>query len=379
MNKFEKAQEILKELDADGWLIISNEGSDINSPFMLGIDAHIRHYIYVATNGIHKVLAVQMEAPMIGRALEKRGITAEIDSYSSLEELIAKLKLIVNDSKIAVNIGENIFSKESTAYADYIRAGDFFSVKRISPETDFISAAQIIYQLRSVKSSEELADLRNVCKTTMEILEEVPNWVKSGMTEREIKARLNYEYNKVGEPSFPTIVGTQDHSADPHHNTSNKKVGEGSLLIDTGLKIDQMCSDITWTYWVGNNPSDEFIQAYNALHGANKEASNYYVDGTPSNLPALKCREFLKEAGYDHEKLFIHGLGHPIGFEVHDIGPRVSWRSSEKSILMENMVLSNEPGLYWPDKWGIRLEDDIIIGKEKSEPVTSIPKEPLLI
>ena len=145
------------------------------------------------------------------------------------------------------------------------------------------------------------------------------------------------------------------------------------------MQIDDMCSDITWTYWVGKKPSEEFIDAYNALYEAKIIANKYYTDETPSTLPALKCREFLAEKGYDHEKLYFHGLGHALGFEAHDVGPRVSWKAPENTKLKENMVYTNEPGLYWINKWGIRLEDDVIVGKEKCEQVTYNPKDPLLI
>ena len=97
------------------------------------------------------------------------------------------------------------------------------------------------------------------------------------------------------------------------------------------------------------------------------------------NLPALKCREQLTAKGYDHEKLFFHGLGHPLGFVVHGIGGRLSWKSPEAHKLKENMVYTNEPGLYWRGKWGIRLEDDIIIGRDKCEQVTKVSEIPILI
>jgi len=101
-----------------------------------------------------------------------------------------------------------------------------------------------------------LKDLRNVCKATIEILETIPNWVKVGMTEKEVMAKLEYEYSKLGKPSFPAIIATGIHSADPHHNTSTKKIEPGVLLIDTGMQIDEMCSDITWTFWIGNKPPE---------------------------------------------------------------------------------------------------------------------------
>ncbi|MFW9948118.1 MAG: M24 family metallopeptidase [Candidatus Odinarchaeota archaeon] len=379
MDKFEKAQKILKEINADGWLIICNEDSDINSRFLLGVGSHARHYIYVATDGNHKVLSVEMEAAMIERSLKKKNIKCEVISYKSLNKLRSLLTSIINKSRIALNFGENVLKEDGTSQADYIHAGDYFSVKELAPNTEFVSAAPIIYELRSIKSSEELKDLRNVCKATLEILEIIPEFVKVGMTEKEVRTKIEYEYMKLGKIAFETIVGSGPNSADPHHNTSNKKIEPGVLLIDTGLQIDEMCSDITWTFWVGNNPPNKFLQAYKVLYDSKKIANEYFIDGTPNYLPARKCRDYLAEKGYDHEKLFFHGLGHSLGFEAHDIGARINKSIPDTYTLKENMVYTNEPGLYWKSEWGIRLEDDVIIGKTKCEQVTYNPKDPLLI
>ncbi|MFX0048629.1 MAG: M24 family metallopeptidase [Candidatus Hermodarchaeota archaeon] len=379
MNKFEKAQQVLREINGDGWLIVCVEDSDINSRFMLGVASHARHYIYIAADGNHKVIAVEMEAPMITRSLKDKGIIADVVSYNSMTELTALLTLLINKPRIALNFGEDILAPDGTAYADQIRTGDFFSMKKLAPHTEFISAAAIIERLRSVKSREELKDLRNVCKATLELLETFPDWVKVGMTEKEVKAKLEYEYMKLGKPSFEAIVATGAHSADPHHNTSMKKIERGVLLIDTGLQIDEMCSDITWTFWVGDKPVKEFVTAYDALFESKEIAHKFFTDGTPNNVPANKCREYLAEKGYDHEKLFFHGYGHSLGFEAHDIGTRINWKVPDSFKLKENMVYTSEPGLYWTDKWGIRLEDDIVIGKNKCEKVTYNSKTPILI
>jgi Xaa-Pro aminopeptidase len=379
MNKFEKAQKLLRDINADGWLIICNEDNDIHSRYLLGVSSHALHAIFIAANGKHKVLPVVMEANMVEESLKKNQVNADIIPFNTLSDFTDKLKLIVNKPKIALDFGENIFESEETSYADHIPFGTYLALKKMAPQTEFISAAPIIYELRSVKTSKELEDLRNVCNITIELLEKIPDMVEMGMIEREIMAKLEFEYSKVGKPSFPAIVATGKHSANPHHNTSNKKIEPGPLLIDTGMQIDDMCSDITWTYWVGNKPSEEFIDAYNALYEAKEVANKYYIDGTPSRLPAVKCREHLAEKGYDHEKLYFHGLGHALGFEAHDVGPRVSWKAPENTKLKENMVYTNEPGLYWIDKWGIRLEDDVIVGKERCEQVTYNPKDPLLI
>jgi Xaa-Pro aminopeptidase len=379
MNKFEKARKILQELNGDGWLIFCDEDNDIHSRYLLGVGSHALHFVYVAADGNHIVLPVEMEANMVKNSLNKKGVKVEINSWRSLKDLVEKLKPIINKPRIALNFGENFLEPEGTKYADFIPVGAYNALKKLAPNTEFISAAPIIYGLRSTKSSEELDDLRNVCKATMEILETIPDIVKVGMTEREIMAKLEYEYAKVGKPSFPAIVATGKHSADPHHNSSSEKIKPGPLLIDTGMIIDEMCSDITWTFWVGNDPTEDFINAYKALYEAKDLANNYYTAETPCNLPSKQCREYLAKSGYDHKKLFFHGLGHSLGFQAHDVGPRISWTVSDNEILRENMVYTNEPGLYWIGKWGIRLEDDVIIKKDKCEQVTNVPKNPVLI
>jgi Xaa-Pro dipeptidase len=379
MNKFERAQEILKELNGDGWLIISSEDSDVNSRFLLGVESHARHYIYVAADGNHYVLAVTMETAMIEKSLKNNGIKAKVESYDSKDELKSKLKPIINMPRVALNFGENLLTEKGTAYADYLRVGDYFAVKDLAPTTEFFSSAPIIYELRCIKSQEELKDLRNVCKATIEILESIPDLVQKGMTEQELKAEIEYRYMKLGRPSFPAIVGSGANAADPHHNTSSKKIEEGVLLIDTGLQIDQMCSDLTWTYWVGNHPSEDFLKVYEVIYNSKEVANKYLINNTPNCLPAQKCREYLAEKGFDHEKLFFHGFGHSLGFEAHDVGARINWKMPEEFTLKENMVYTSEPGLYWRGKWGIRLEDDVIIGKNKCEQVTYIHKEPITI
>ena len=379
MNKFDKAQHVLKQIHADGWLTICNEDSDIHSRYLLGVESHALHFIFISSDGKHRILAVEMEKNMIQKSLEKKGIKVDVISYNSLKDLISKIKPLIDKPRIALNFGENVLEPDGTCYADHIHVGDFFSMKKLSPKTEFISAAPIIYELRSTKSKEELNDLRNVCKTTIEILETIPDWIKIGMTEKEIMAKLEYKYSKLGKPSFPAIVASGIHSADPHHNSSHKKIEPGVLLIDTGMQIDEMCSDITWTFWVGKKPSDDFIKAYHALYESKEVANKYYIAEVQNFIPAKKCREYLDTKGYDHEKLFFHGLGHSLGFEAHDVGERISWKVEEHHLLKENMVYTNEPGLYWLNKWGIRLEDDIIIGKDECESVTNVPKDPLLI
>jgi Xaa-Pro aminopeptidase len=378
MNKFDKAAGLLKQHGIDGWLISCNEGSDMHSPYFLGIKSHARHFILIDAKGNHQVIAVLMEAPMIKKALDAMKAKVTIHAFNKNDEMLAFLKELVAKPTIAVNYGEDSL-QTGTAFADYIKAGELESLRKIAPSTRFVSAANLITGMRSVKTPGELATLREDVKMTLEIFETIPNWVKVGMTEQEVMAKLHYEFFKIGEPSFEAIVASGENTADPHHNSSGKKIAPGAFYVDAGLRRDQICSDITWTFWIGGEPPQDFLDAYNALYEAKKVANQHMRAGTPAALPDQECRKYLESRGYDHKKLFVHGLGHAIGYDVHDVGPRASSAAPAGAVFEENMVYSNEPGLYWQGKWGLRLEDDIIIKKGECEQVSYNHADPIVL
>ena len=383
MNKVNRVKKFLQTNNLDSWLIVCNEDSDIHSSYLLGIESHSNHFICVNANTKSQILTTKMESAMTQKAIEKNGYDMETISYSSADELQEKLKeLLANKNSIALNYGENLYTPESTGFADYIKAGQKEVLTKFAPHTIFSSAASIIREMRLIKTEEEIKDLREAVISTLEILEQVPEWVKPGVTtEKALQAKIYYEYGKIGgKPAFDAIVGTEGNAADPHHNTSTRKIKKDAvLLIDTGVKLNQMASDITWTYWVGSNPPEEFMNAYKALYESKEVANKYMKEGEKIIEPALKCREFMASKGFDHEKLMIHGFGHSLGFEVHDIGDRMSSKASPEPILKDGMVYTSEPGFYWPGKYGIRLEDDVVIRKDKGEVLSYNHKEPKMI
>ncbi|MEX2680622.1 MAG: M24 family metallopeptidase [Candidatus Sigynarchaeota archaeon] len=377
MNKFDKAAGLLKQRGIDGWLIACNEGSDMHSPYFLGIKSHARHFILIDANGNHQVIAVLMEAPMIKKAIDAMKANVTVRAFNTGEEMLVLLKDVLKKPTIAVNYGEDSLQK-ATGYADYIKAGELQSLRLIAPGTRFVSAADLIEGMRAVKTPDELASLREAVKMTMEVFESIPEWTKVGMTEQEVMARLHYEFFKIGEPSFEAIVASGENTADPHHNSSSKRITPGAFLVDAGVRYGQMSSDITWTFWIGGRPPQEFLDAYDVLYEAKKIANEHMHAGLPTALPDQECRKYLESRGYDHKKLFVHGLGHSIGYDVHDVGPRISASARPGDIFKENMVYSSEPGLYWQGTWGLRLEDDIIIKKDTCEQVSYNHKDPIV-
>ncbi|RLI62253.1 MAG: hypothetical protein DRO88_12045 [Promethearchaeia archaeon] len=379
MNLFERAQHLLDRNEIDGWLIACSEGSDIHSEFMLNLEVHIRHYIYIDRSGNHQVLTCTMEKPMVEKQLNKMGVNAQVSAYTGFDDIQEKLKKILNKPKIALDFGENVLSMESTAFAEYLPLGEYRALRSLAPNTNFLSAAPIIYELRTIKTNEDIEDLRETAKINLEILEDLPNWVKIGMTENEVKRKLEAKYLENGGIGFPAIIANNANAADPHHNGSDKKIEKGVLLIDSGMKPHRMCSDITWTYWIGGEPSEDFVNSYQALNYAKAKSYKVIKAGNPMNLPAIRVREALAEKGYDHEKLYFHSLGHSLGFQVHDVGGGMRAKMPDSILQRENMIITNEPGLYWEGQWGVRLEDDLVIKEDGYDKLTYTPKDPPLI
>jgi Xaa-Pro aminopeptidase len=214
----------------------------------------------------------------------------------------------------------------------------------------------------------------------LQILRELPNWTKPGMTENELKRKLEMKFYEIGAvPSFSTIVANLENGTDIHHVGSDKKISEGPLIIDSGIKMNGMCTDITWTYWVGSNPSEKFLKAYQDLQEIKKKCLNVVKPGIRVDIPAILCRELMTELGYDHEKLYSHSLGHALGFETHDVGHGMSRYSDPSYEFMEGNVYTLEPGLYWKGEWGIRLEDNFVLTKNGTRLLSKCPEDPILI
>ncbi|MBD3185589.1 M24 family metallopeptidase [Candidatus Bathyarchaeota archaeon] len=378
MEKLDRVMKLLEMLDLQGWLIACVEDSDIHSAYLLGIRAHSRHFLLIDAGGNHVILATRMEASMIENATTGWSGTVKVLAPGSYKEMNERLEKLLHGKKIALNYGEKSFHGD-TAFADYLRAGQLQSLHEIAPTCQFVSSKELLFNLRASKTKGEHKALEKAVKITIEVLESLPSKVKLGMSEKEVQALIHYEYMKIGEPSFETIVASGYNSADPHHNSTGKKIKKGPLLVDTGIRVDGISSDITWTYYMGGEPPEPFTRAYNALLEAKNVARQYMKAGECTRIPSIKCREKLASLDYDHETLFIHTLGHPLGYEVHDIGTRMSRTAPEDSRFPEGAIYTCEPGLYWQSKYGIRLEDDLIIHEDGPRRISEVPGDPIII
>ena len=211
-----------------------------------------------------------------------------------------------------------------------------------------------------VKSEAEISLIGQACDIAEEgLLATLPR-LKEGMTERELAAVLEYEMRMRGAEgvSFETIVAFGAGSSVPHHETGDTKLRFGDVvLIDYGCKKGGYCSDCTRTFLFGDDGKHEEFKAHYAIVlEAHELAKARIVAGMTGKEADEIARGYFREHGLDGA--FTHSLGHGIGLEIHE-HPMLSPRSEE--VLLDGMVFSDEPGLYFAGKYGIRIEDSVTL------------------
>jgi Xaa-Pro dipeptidase len=203
------------------------------------------------------------------------------------------------------------------------------------------------------------------------LLEEVPGWIQEGITEQEIFDRLCSAVQARGRYglSFDPIVAFGAGGAEPHHEPTETALTPGdTILIDCGAICDGWCSDCTRMFSFGE-PSARFLQKYRLLLSAHETVLPQFIAGA-------KCSELdgtVRNIMGEDAAFFIHTLGHGVGSEVH-MSPRIGPQSQE--VLTKGESVTCEPGLYFPDEFGIRIEDQLIIrAGDFPEILTKTPRE----
>ncbi len=215
-----------------------------------------------------------------------------------------------------------------------------------------------IKECRIIKDNDEIKNIKKACKITQQAFYEVLNLVREGITEIQLKDALEKRMIELGAEgtSFDTIVAFSKNSAVPHHQTSNMRLKKNSpILVDMGCKVNGYASDFTRTVFFGE-PSEEFVTCYNQV----KTAHLCGLKKIKSNMTGKEAdgisRDYLKRQGV--EEFFTHSLGHGVGLDIHE-NPYLNTRSNE--VLKDGMVFSVEPGLYYKNKFGVRIEDTVML------------------
>lgn len=236
----------------------------------------------------------------------------------------------------------------------------------------FIKASGIVGELRKYKAADEAEKMREASRLAEKALELVIPKIKAGMKETAVKELLETEMKNQGlsGPSFDTIIGSGSNSALPHYTAGEKILQAGdSIVIDFGGLYQGYCSDMTRTIMIGQ-ATDEYRRVYEAVKGGQLKAIEAVKPGMRACDIDTAARSYITEKGYGD--YFIHRTGHGIGMEVHE-EPYIS--NISETVLQPGMVFSIEPGAYLPGKFGVRIEDLVMVTETGVEVLNKFTKE----
>ena len=263
---------------------------------------------------------------------------------------------------------ENVgFEEHYVTYADYKELIRKYKINNL------VETEHIIEKQRMIKDNDEISNLEKACEITDNCFSYILDYIKPGMTEKQIADEIEEYYkSRTDGLAFETIVASGENSSKPHAVPTQRKIQEKDIItIDMGCKVNGYCSDMTRTFFVGEVP-EEAKKVYDLVLKNQKQTIEEMKDGASTRVLTKMVENDFQFNGYS----LIHSLGHGVGMEIHE-APYINMRSDVS--LKENMVVTNEPGIYIPGKFGIRIEDTIQITKFGCISLTKSEKNYIII
>ena len=289
---------------------------------------------------------------------------ADVLSVSSEKTYTMQVKGLIDDMGV-LSVG---FEEDSVSYAQHLKWEEGLGAS-------LLPAQKLLNDLRAVKSPRELEGMIKAQRVAEKSFEEILPIISPDITEKQLAAELVYRMlrNGADDKAFDPVVVSGKNSSMPHGVPGNDKICAGFLTIDFGAKLDGWCSDTTRTLCIGK-PDDEMAKVYGTVLEAQKAGIGAMRAGAAGIDVDAAARNVIEKAGYG--ECFGHGFGHSLGLEVHE-----SLKASKISedILPEGAVMSAEPGIYLPGRFGVRIEDVVWVTNNGCENITKLPKELIVI
>lgn len=270
--------------------------------------------------------------------------------------------------QIGGNIKNIIFGKNCVTLAQFEKFKKLFEGKNVISDERL---DKILEDMRSRKNSDEINCLKKAQKITEDAFIDTIKFIRSGMSELEIAAFLEYRMRIHGSQgiSFDTIVVSGKSGSVPHGVPTYKKVENGDFVtMDFGATFNSYHSDMTRTVVVGK-ASERQKDIYNIVLEAQNEAIKTIKSGMICSKVDNTARDVIKKAGFGD--YFCHSTGHGVGLKIHEY-PSVSQKSN--SVLKTGNVITIEPGIYIPNEFGVRIEDFGVVTEDGFDNFTSAPK-----
>ncbi len=351
--KIKELREKLSEVDMDG-MIVSNP---INIKYLTEIDADIEGVLLITKKeNIYITDARYTERINCILTIEDEIIPYDFKDLDPID--------YENMFMFCNNVG---FEENYVTYAKYKEYKQLYKINNLL-ETD-----GIIEMLRIIKAPDEINYIQRACKITDECFEHICKFIKIGMTEKEIAYEIERYFKTHGAEgvSFDTIVASGKNSSMPHAVPTDKKIEEGDpITIDFGCKYNGYCSDMTRTIFVKYVP-EGIKPIYNLVLKNQKLALDAIMENANSRILTMMVESDFKVNGFTLD----HSLGHGVGLDIHE-RPYIGRKDY---LLKENMVVTDEPGIYLPGKFGVRIEDTVLVKKDKAVRLTESSKDYIVI
>lgn len=260
--------------------------------------------------------------------------------------------------------------------SDDVTVSAFESLTRHFVDIEWIPTEALLVSEVAAKSEASVGRIKEAQRLTETVFDEMLAWIRPGVSEKQIAAEIVYRHLRLGAErmAFEPIAASGPHSARPHGRPTDRVVESGEiLLLDFGCFVDGYGSDMTRTIAIGR-PDDAVREIYDLVLRAQQSAISVARSGMRSSELDGAARDIIEQAGYG--AFFSHSLGHGVGRRIHE-WPRVSYAADYT--LPERCVVTIEPGIYLPERFGVRIEDMVQLHSWGCQPLTGVPKHLIII
>ncbi|NCB04092.1 MAG: aminopeptidase P family protein [Clostridia bacterium] len=240
-----------------------------------------------------------------------------------------------------------------------------------------VASGDALTMLRAAKTDDEVESIVAAQRIAERAFDEVLGLVAPGKTESELAAELEYRMRRHGAQglAFSTIFVSGANSSLPHGVPGDKKLQRGDFVtVDFGARVNGYCSDMTRTFAIGE-ATDEMRRVYETVLEAQLAGIAALEVGKTGHEVDKAARDVIEHAGYG--AYFGHGLGHSVGLHVHDPGPRAA--KGSEACFSDGNIITMEPGIYLPGRFGVRIEDMILVKADGNRNLTACPKALLIL
>jgi Xaa-Pro dipeptidase len=355
-SKLSKVRALMASAGIDAWLIYDFESSDPTGNALLGrLTPHSRQYAIIIPQS-NPVIVVK--SAIESQGLAKLASSLHVVNYRTQAEFKqAVLQAAGRYTRVAANFSQN-------PQTDVLPAGRLELLRSALPSVEWVPGENLMQIIHSVLTEAQLASHQRAAKTCTRIMEESFAFVAErigAVREKDVAEHILSRFRgEALTTSDPPMAAVQANSANPHYTAGSALIRKNQLImIDLWAKWD-IFADITWMGYTGSKIPSDIQAAADAVIAARRAAVASIRPGIPGSIPDTKAREVLIAAGFG--AAILHRTGHSIDATVHGKGANLdAYEMPETRLLMPNLVVSVEPGLYFPGRFGVRSEIDVAV------------------